>query len=731
MLNKKTKKILAGGLIVAIGFLLAVLLHVAGTTDLLELKTLDIRFQLSDRDTKANEDIIIVLIDEASLQSMQPLVGRWPWPRSLFADLIDFMTYAEAKAVMFDILFTETQRARSSEGDIGEDDFALVDSTIQSGAIIHAAQFVEDEEDEINKTLLNRPLSDEYVQKNAIAGIQIQENARTESANNYYIPFAELTDAANKIGIVEFRPDSDGVYRRSRLVRGYQGNFFPVLAFTFLYQFWSPESAVLGTELFQLGEELIPLQKDGSYLINMKKSYNTFSIGGIFSSMQKIQAGDLENLLVNPEEFKDKIVIVGASAAGVEDLKHTSTGDDVPGVLLHASILSNLLERDHIKNVPAWQFFPIIFILCLITAIVILRFQSVVIQNSIPVIFILIYLLISYVLFDRYRIWLPVIVALIGLGTVYVGSYIFVSFTEGREKRKTRKMLSQYVSPAVLSEVMDKSDSALTAEVGTSEELSILFSDIRSFTSFSEAVEASQVVEQLNYYLQEMVDLVFEHEGTLDKFIGDAVMAFWGAPIINPAHARHAVMTALDMIDRMDYVNKHFTEMNYPLFKIGVGIHTGKVILGNIGSDKKLDYTVIGDGVNLASRMEGLTKEYGCPILISESTYQVIKGEIYSRIIDSVRVKGKDKPISIYQPLTNPNAKPEEIETGKQMAEQVGEAFGLYQSRQWPESIKMYQEILKIWVDDKSSQSMIERCQEFMESPPPDDWDGCYTMKTK
>ncbi|MCP4755651.1 MAG: CHASE2 domain-containing protein, partial [Proteobacteria bacterium] len=208
------KKALAGVLITLIGFILSLLFHVSGVVEFLELKTLDTRLQLSDRNTGASDQIAVVMLDEASLQSMQPLVGRWPWPRSLFADLIDFLSGAGAKAILFDILYTEPQVARTPEGELGEDDFALANSTAESGIVIHAAQFLEDKEDEKNKSILNRPLADIYIENNAIKNFNLKKGARTKSANNYYVPLPELYSTARSVGIVEFGADGDGVYRR-------------------------------------------------------------------------------------------------------------------------------------------------------------------------------------------------------------------------------------------------------------------------------------------------------------------------------------------------------------------------------------------------------------------------------------------------------------------------------------------------------------------------------------
>jgi adenylate cyclase len=262
--------------------------------------------------------------------------------------------------------------------------------------------------------------------------------------------------------------------------------------------------------------------------------------------------------------------------------------------------------------------------------------------------------------------------------------------------------------------------------VGSKENLTVLFSDIRGFTSISEKLEAEKVVELLNAYLSEMVDVIFEHEGTLDKFIGDAIMAFWGAPLKVSDHGLRAVRAALDMRRHLEAFNQRLDAKGDIRLEIGIGINSGQVILGNIGSEKKLDYTVIGDNVNLASRMEGLTKEYGSSILITESTYEEVKNSISCRLIDMVRVVGKKKGIKIYEPLDALNG-----DVSNRIISLSEEGFNNYLKRDWAAAIKCYFEIISIKPDDKVSKIFLGRCEWYKATEPPMDWDGAYTMQKK
>jgi adenylate cyclase len=286
-------------------------------------------------------------------------------------------------------------------------------------------------------------------------------------------------------------------------------------------------------------------------------------------------------------------------------------------------------------------------------------------------------------------------------------------------------MFTRYVSPAVLDQVMDRGD--LDMSVSSREYLSILFSDIRSFTSISEQLQPEQVVDLLNTYFSVMSEIAFKYSGTLDKFIGDAIMAFWGAPIRTDDHANKSVLTALEMIKALDHVNQIMQEKGYPQIEIGLGINTDHVILGNIGSERKLDYTVIGDGVNLASRLEGLTKLYKCQIIISEHTYRSLTLDIPCALVDAVRVKGKKEPIRIYAPLALPDDDEIVIDVSKQTVLIAEKAFECYIDKRWDEAITLYQSLPM----DGLKEVFIQRCQEFQQNPAPDNWDGVYTLLTK
>lgn len=747
MLRFANKKALHGALIALAAALLVNLGFYSGLFEALELKAFDMRAKYNS--SPSSPDVAIILVDEASLRGMNPIVGRWPWPRSVHADVVDFLAMSGAKAVLFDILFTENERVFGTpKGVLSPSDKSLVQATAAAGNVYHAAQIVIDEDDEYNKSLLNRPMPKDFSGRFSVD----LKGAPASSHNNFYLPFKELYKAANGMGIVEFLSDPDGVYRRTKLFRHYQGSFYPVLPVAPLLDILKPESlrqdadkiTLIGAQAGsqaglspQLTNLEVPLQKDGSYLIKMHGDFKPYSMSGVLSSIQKIKMGNLEGLPVSPDDFTDKVVFIGGSAVGIEDLKPTSMGSGIPGVYLHASAYSNIIRGDFLRySGPLVTSLSILLLAVIVTVSILWSRNVIYYQLAVPFLLAFLYLFVSFWGY-RHNILLDMVAPTMSILISWMGSFAFLSITEGKDKRKIKRMLSQYVSPSILATLIDKSpQDVLKAEVGSKENLTILFSDIRGFTSISERLAAEQVVELLNGYLREMVDVIFKHEGTLDKFIGDAIMAFWGAPIRTGDHAMRTVLAAFDMRRQLRIFNQELAAKGgFPL-DMGVGINTGDVILGNIGSEKKLDYTIIGDNVNLASRMEGLTKEYGSPILITESTYESIKASVPCRIIDMVRVVGKKQGIRIYEPIDMRDGDMREGDMHKgdapdRLAPLSEEAFNHYLKRDWDAAIKCYTGILAISPDDKVSKMFVGRCDGYKTAEPPADWDGVYTMLKK
>jgi len=725
-LTKRQRRLFHGSLLAFTAGILVSAIFLLGGFNTLEWQIDDAKTKLLRGEATANPDIVVLLVDEASLSTLEPIVGRWPWPRSVWADVLEFMTMGGAQSVAFDILFTE--RALLENKNQSEHDLAFIESTAESGIAIHAIQLLHDP----SNPLPNRPLPDIFKSKFAIPNIT---NLKQSQNNTRYIPFPGLYKNARHVGVVEFSPDSDGVYRRTRLFRDFLGDFYPVLSVAPLIDPLKIDTVeqTSNPPMLKFGGLKIPLDRQGFYEVNFYKDFTTYSIGSVLASIDELRKGNLEALytdprLLNPEKFSNKIVFIGTSAVGLEDMKTTPLESRWPGVFLHASITSNLLNKDFVYQVPAYWVVILVFFLALLTMRLAIFQDAILLQTIYP------FLLASIIVI--LGIWAQANFAqnwdlaplLASILTTWLMISGYLSATEGREKRRVRNMLSQYVSPSALNMVLDNYQDQIQAEVGKEEQMTVVFSDIRGFTTLSESLSPGEVVTLLNIHLDAMTQVTFDFKGTMDKFIGDATMAFWGAPLPDPQHALHATRAMIHMTRKVNKVNQALTERGLPTIKIGVGGNTGSVILGNIGYSQKLDYTVIGDAVNLGSRLEGLTKQYGLKMLISEFTQAEIHQQIPCALIDQVKVKGKNKPVKIYLPLADLDDP--DLEEAFKLVEICHQAFDAYHAKDFLHANQIFQQLPDDpFVHFKALYD--QRCQAYLKTPPPENWDGVFTLTTK
>lgn len=708
--------------------------QISGLMQRVEWMTYDWRMRSFNQSKKADASVVVILIDEASLQYMNDNFGRWPWPRDVHASVLDFLQLGNPAAVLFDILFVENQLSagQSTSMGLGHEDQRLVEATADAGNVYHAMQFLLELEDISLKRGLNLKLPDFASQQfglnfpNQEDLSELRATLGSDRLNNdYSIPYKQLAEISRRLGVVSVEPDADGIFRQVKLTHEYQEQLYPSLSLAPLLD-QSDLSASLGYAEghLLLGQKKIPLNATGKYMVNFYGHFENYSYSALVSSIKKIAQGDIENLPVNPEDLEGKIVFIGSNAVGVEDLKAIPIDSKVPGVNIHASVVSNIINQDFLHFVSDNTNYITIILLVFISSLGVLFFQHLALRLLLPVMVLCIYNLSAYQLFSANMV-LEMVSPSMSVLLATALSILYLYFTEGQDKKRVRKALSQYVSPAVLAEVVDKYEDHFSAKVGSRENLTVLFSDIRSFTSISESMDGAKVVSMLNIYFSDMTDAIFQYHGTIDKFIGDAIMAFWGAPIRIPDHADKAIEAALEMIRRLQQVNERLEQEGFPRLEIGIGLNTGEVILGNIGSEQKLDYTVIGDNVNLASRLEGLTKQYGCPILISEYTYEQIEGDINCRLVDLVRVKGKHHPIKLYTPVIS-DLLPANTNV-QELVDSTQRAFNCYVEGKWQEAIEIYSQLPA----DKIQATMIARAKAFLENPPQGHWDGVFIMKTK
>ncbi len=478
----------------------------------------------------------------------------------------------------------------------------------------------------------------------------------------------------------------------------------------------------------------VPVDGRGRLLINYagdEKSYPHVSVYELFNKSDKMDISvrrdnSVVKETVNKSEFfKDKILIFGATSTGTYDLRVTPFSENYPGVETHANLIDNILNDNYLvmnhEEGPKMLLFLGILGLILSFGIAHLGAVQGMLATGAS--------LLSVYVFDRYYLFSNgIIVAVILPIAMVCAMYVCLTFykylTEERKKKAIKGTFEKYVSPAIVAEVLKHPDNVGLG--GKKQRMTVVFSDLRGFTTISEKLDPQVLVEVLNKYLTPMTALVFKNQGTLDKYMGDAIMSFFGAPIHYADHAKKACQCAIEMIELLPKINEVFKAEGLPTVDCGIGLNTGDMSVGNMGSETVRNYTVMGDAVNLASRLEGINKQYGTRIIISEYTYEEVKDEYIAREVDWVRVKGKKQPVRIFELIAH-KSKFQNVD----LLNEFQKGFKAYHERNWSEAVTCFMAALNLSPNDAPSKLYVERAQDYLASPPPEDWDGVYEMKTK
>ena len=728
---------------------LITLLSMAHTAHWLHIPTLqrmeNILYDLRLRATIANSGvdprIVIIDIDEESLAKE----GRWPWRRDKLAYLVDMLfDYYNVKLLGFDVVFSEPDTSGGVE---------LLEK-LASGPLQKDADFLSTLEtvrpqlsydDMFTKSLENRPVVLGYsashkIEKTPEVGMLPPPLAESKQHPFSSLLFEEKSYAANlsKLQTAAMsggffnnpNVDEDGVYRRLPLLINYNNQIYEALSLA-LYRtlLGKPEVKFITGEGYgknntdsQLeGLEIegfpIPVDQTGTLLVPYRGRQGSFPY---------VSATNVLNGVIDQEKLKDKIVIVGTSAAGLLDLRVTPVQNLYAGVEVHANILSGLLDQT-VKSRPSNILGAELAELLLICLLAVFVFPRLSVLLSAIVFSVL---LVGGIVFNFYC-WVilnidTILAVPITLLTALYGIQIFFGFFfENRKKKQMGNMFGQYIPPELV-EQMSQSDEEFSLK-GESREMTVLFSDVRGFTTISEGMEPQELCELINGILTPVTRVIHDHKGTIDKYIGDAIMAFWGAPMHNPQHASSAVRAGLAILQALKAIQKDFKAKGWPEVEIGIGLNTGKMSVGNMGSEFRIAYTIMGDAVNLGSRLEGLTKQYGVKMIVSESTL-LAAPEFTYRELDKVRVKGKHKPITIYEPL----GVAEDISSEQlQLLGLLNQGLRDYRQQHWAAAQSIFEQLTEQYPHDKLYSIYLERIAYYLESPPEIDWDGAFTYTTK
>jgi adenylate cyclase len=745
----------------------------------LELSSLDTRFQLRGR-TTPDPRIIIVDIDQQS----QEVLGHWPFPRVYFAKLLDALREDGARVVAFDITFSkpdetgkpleslstelaDLQKKGASLSPVVREaierkkseyayDQQFAEAIQRFGHVVLGNYFLYTQTDlqGVTPQALDhyanliaffpfpqvRPLpsfASTPALERLVKLIDVYDQAgllpRGTEANSDVLTAAVVSEQGGT-GFFNVLIDADGVVRRIPLALPFgldadRKNWdiyasIDVQALR-LYFGLTNEQTVLnygpgGVFTIEFGHKLTVHPDEVSRLmVNFHGPARTYPY---------VSFGEAALKRFQPGTFKDKIVLVGASATGIGDLRVTPFGGlDFPGVEIHANLIDNILNRQLLTRGAKQWLTDLGFIL--LFGIPLGIWLAVVQPRWMALGFVLVLPFAGIVYWAfLHGWWLNFIVpALFTLVPNVSLVALYRVLIEEQEKRKVRGAFQQYVSPEVIRRLL--SDPERVKPRKTS--VTVLFSDIRGFTSISEKLDAQELADLLNGYLTEMTRIIFRNQGTLDKYIGDAVMAIWGAPFDEPGHARRCCEAAVNMLARLEDLQKDWRARGQPVLEIGIGINTGVASVGNMGSALRYGYTAMGDSVNLASRLEGLNKEYGTRIIISDSTRAALGDDsVLVRELDLIRVKGKMQPVTIYE-LMRAEPDPAKHKETTELIELFERGHLAYKQRYWGTAKKIFEAMLARWPDDGPSRIFLARCDEYLAEEPAADWDGVYVMKHK
>ena len=688
-----------------------------------------------------DERIVILDIDEKSLAE----VGRWPWSRNKLAELTTrLFDHYRIKVLGFDVVFTERDQSSGlssldsiAKGTLKND--STFQQTLKSirGSLDYDQQFADslDGRPVVLGYTFNREAKNGALPAPVLpAGTFEGKDVRVDSYSGYSGNLPELFSASTLAGHFNPHTDPDGIYRRVPMLVEHDGKYYEALSLAMVRvllgkpqiipgypvdnsQASSSYSRVEWLDLpTQQGTLRIPVDEEVASLIPFR---------GPQKSFRYYPAADALAGRLTDEQLKGKIVLLGTTAPGLMDLRATPVDAVYPGVEMHANLVAGLLDGT-LKQKPAYALGADLAQLLFIALLLVFLLP---LLSPLKATLLTLATLGSVSAFN-YSLWssglaMPLAAILSTTLALFAFNMSWGYFVETRSKRQLADRFGQYVPPELVEEMAR--DPELYSMEGKKEELTVLFSDIRGFTSISEALDSKELTHLMNEYFGAMTRVVQKNRGTLDKYIGDAIMAFWGAPVADPAHARHAVLAALEMQRALRELDAPFAARAWPALEVGIGINTGTMTVGDMGSPVRQSYTVMGDAVNLGARLEGITKQYGVGILVGESTKAAVE-DIVFREVDRVRVKGKETPVGIYEPLGIAAEIEPEVRDQLDLWERV---LRYYRQQEWDEAELHLGRLQRQSADCKLYRLYAQRIESYRAEPPRPGWDGVTAFNTK
>lgn len=689
-----------------------------------ENRTWDWRSQLLASPAEADEDIVLILLDQESLDWARHRHSlSWPWPRELYAAIIDFCRRGDAAALGFDVLLLDSSSYGVADDRILGEAVAALDA-------FSAAVFLGENSGEARRWPENWPV---------FKAVADHPGLPAPAFPRASLPIAEVGTNAALLGNVQLAPDADTVYRRAPLFASFDGQLLPVLGLAPYFAAHRQASIARSDNGLEIDSHTIPIDQKGRAILRYHGPAGTFpaySAAAVLQSEIRLRQG--EETALDPALFQDKYVFFGFSAPGLYDLRPTPMGGLSSGVEIHAAILDNLLNDHFIKPValgPALAISapPIVagaVLLSLLTAL-----PWLVVVSAALVIWPLLPALAAY----QAGWWLPLAAPLLAAVMVLLLVLLTNFVIEGRQKRFIKSAFQQYLSPAVIEELVQ--NPGLLKLGGERRELSIFFSDLEGFTSISEGMEPETLTALLNDYLTAMTSMIQQTGGTVDKFEGDAIIAFWNAPLLQNDHARRALETAIACQALLTELRPAFKQRCGHELRMRIGINSGPAVVGNLGSISRFDYTMLGDAVNLAARLEGANKEFGIYTLVAAQTVQAAGDDVAALGEWLQRPAAAEPPLAVVRELGRLQV------VGRLQAVTVYEPMSPAAAALWNAELASFDQGLRLFYDgdftaacklfaglaerDPAAAAYLVRCRQLLADPPPQPWDGIWRLSSK
>jgi len=714
---KPKSRIWVLALIAVLSILTAEIFKYSAVFQTMELKVLDMRYGMRGSRVPDTPPIAIIAIDD---QSDESTPDRWPWRRSYYAHVIENLHEAGAAVIGLDLILDKGDLANPGSDDTLAAVIKKYDNVVLTGKLLRSFS--------------------------------------THSMSTIIEPYGKFTPPNGRWGLAALEADLDGFYRRYPLAQTYEDSLYPSLAAEVLLSALpadADQKIRIDDENFYIGPYKVPKFDEYNILINYAGpahsfpyySFDTILDDKDFNLREEFDLNSFDDPgdaalglppgLKYSNFFKDKIVLIGSTMQELHDnfptpfLEYrTSEGQSVraemPGVEIHANTIYTILSGDYLTKLSDWVIF-IIMIFMVFLAFLSTRYLKAALSGVVILLVICTYMVVVFTAFLKFNLILSVHLPLLAGVFSFIGFTVYNYILTQQEKKMLRGVFAHYVPESVIQEIMDNPEKLSLG--GEERVITVLFTDIAGFTTISEAMSPRELVAILNEYLTEMTNIVLENDGIIDKFEGDAVMAEFGVPVTYPGHAKAACTAALQMQRRLKKLRNDWVKEGKPEIRMRVGVNTGEVIVGNMGSRDVFDYTVMGDHVNLGARLEGANKVYGTNIMISEFTNEEVKDDFYTRPLDLIRVKGKNKPIAVYELLAEKTTKFSDVFF--KFLNYYEQGIIAHRSQKWAAAIALFERCLKLNQDDKPAAIYLQRSKEYQENSPGEDWDGVTTLTEK